>query len=320
MVFESRCNQSFFNFRGAADGDQAPPTNFSSRNAFISCLKAGRIFANNREVVTGAVNIGVGIGIIPDPPNDISAAGDINHKSIDIISPIVGSDDMSTITISGPTLVEGPFPATSTDDGVVCWDGTTGRLVKDSTVLCSTLLSGPTPATSTDNAVVVWDGTTGRLIKDSTLIANSPSTGGLTLAGNFQVPGTKVALTFTNVSALTPIVGVFTGSPIDNFIARFGNVVFILYRDLPVVLVATATTAAIATVPLAFVPNPPAVTQQLSFTVTVGGIGTISSSSSVMLRCASSPFAGRMDIEIALGGAPIPTPDIVDVRSIYWDL
>lgn len=106
--------------------------------------------------------------------------------------------------INSSGAVIGPTPAASTNNAAVVWDGTTGRLVKDSKVVITPVASGSTftlangktlvvsntltlagtdgttmtfpgvsasliggPASSTDNALVRWDGTTGRLVKDS---------------------------------------------------------------------------------------------------------------------------------------------------------
>ncbi len=289
------CNPSFFDFKGHVTADQSPPTNFASKNAFISCLTADTLIANTiitddgLLVITGAINIGVGLGIIPPKPGDVSGS-DIVHKSLLFIAPIIGTDGASVITISAPSVVVGPTPATSTDDAVVCWDGTTGRLVKNSTTLCAALISGPTPAistddavvcwdgtsgrlvknstvicaeivsgpaSSTDDAVVLWDGTTGRLIKDSTLIGNAPSVGGLTLAGAFEVPNLTSVLTLTGPTVLLPLAtATFPGAPLRNFIARFGDLVYFHYDVTSAFGFASPTSAiGIAILPLALLPT-----------------------------------------------------------------
>ena len=78
---------------------------------------------------------------------------------------------------------------TSTDNAVARWDGTTGHLIQDSTVIIDDAgavtgvttmngvppgdwVRGPTPAVSTDNAVARWDGTSGRLIQNSVVVIN----------------------------------------------------------------------------------------------------------------------------------------------------
>lgn len=92
-------------------------------------------------------------------------------------------------------------PASSTDNALAVWDGATGKLLKNSSVLVGNVVAGP--ASATDSAVVLFDGTTGKLVKNSTL---SASTIVLT-SGNQTVGGTK---TFSS-QLLAPTVN-FTNS------------------------------------------------------------------------------------------------------------
>lgn len=63
-------------------------------------------------------------------------------------------------------------PGTSTNNALVLWDGTSGTLIKNSTVTvpASGFLGDVVgPASTTNNAVALWDGTSGRLLKNGTL-------------------------------------------------------------------------------------------------------------------------------------------------------
>lgn len=258
LIFDPACNPSFFDFKGYVTADQSPPTNFASKNAFVSCLKADVIVANSiisggGLAITGAINIGAGLGIIPAKPDDVSGP-DIVHKSLLFVSPVEGADGASVITVSAPTVVVGPVAAV-TDDAVVCWDGTSGRLVKEGPVLCSDIVAGPTPASSTDNAVVLWDGVTGRLIKNSTLIGNSPTVGGLTLVGDFQVPGTYTALTYTDIVAAIPSGDPsLAPAPVINIVQRFGNIGYVQYEVEIIVALAIGSSTPLCTVPATHIP------------------------------------------------------------------
>jgi len=258
LIFDPACNPSFFDFKGYVTADQSPPTNFASKNAFVSCLKADVIVANSiisggGLAITGAINIGAGLGIIPAKPDDVSGP-DIVHKSLLFVSPVEGADGASVITVSAPTVVVGPVAAV-TDDAVVCWDGTSGRLVKEGPVLCTDIVAGPSPASSTDNAVVLWDGATGRLIKDSTLIGNSPTVGGLTLVGDFQVPGTYTALTYTDIVAAIPSGDPsLAPAPVINIVQRFGNIGYVQYEVEITVALAIGSATPVCTVPATHIP------------------------------------------------------------------
>ena len=356
------CNSSAFNFRGAVTEDQAPPTNFESKNAFVSCLVgdtviANTILSNGLQVITGAINIGIGLAFVPLKPNDVSSH-DIVHKSLLFVSPMEGLDGGSIITFSGQTFIEGPTPAFSTDDAVVCWDGTSGRLVKNSTTLCTDLISGPTPATSTDdavvcwngtsgrifkdstaicsnlaigpspatstdNAVALWDGTSGKLIKDSTLIGNSPTVAGLTLAGAFEVPDSIGTLTLTGASMLTAITSnrfpfFFSGK---NFIARFGGIVYLTYNTRIAIAIPSPFPATpIAILPFSFLPS--GVGIQIGITV-----GTPAPSSFVLNPGLNAGFAaagdtvspGTLFVSYMAGQVPIPAfSTLLNVEGIYW--
>lgn len=63
-------------------------------------------------------------------------------------------------------LVHGP--GISVDNNIALYDGSTGKLLKDSGEVLSSYVKGPSSVTSSDN-LATYDGTTGKLIKDSGL-------------------------------------------------------------------------------------------------------------------------------------------------------
>jgi ribosomal protein L14 len=96
-------------------------------------------------------------------------------------------------------------PVSSTDNAVTRWDGTTGTVVQNSTVIIddagnvtgvTTLntrdvarwVDGPAAGGSTDNAIARWDGTTGRLIQNSVVaIDDTGAVTGITSIGGVPV-------------------------------------------------------------------------------------------------------------------------------------
>lgn len=97
-------------------------------------------------------------------------------------------------------------PSSATDNAVTRFDGTTGQLVQNSTVLIddagavtgvTTLntrdparwVDGPAAGGSTDNAIARWDGTTGRLIQNSVVVIDD--TGAVT--GITSIDGVPVS-------------------------------------------------------------------------------------------------------------------------------
>lgn len=62
-------------------------------------------------------------------------------------------------------------PASATDGAVALFDGTTGKLIKNSSVVGASVVSGP--ASATDSAVALFDGTGGKTLKDSALTASA---------------------------------------------------------------------------------------------------------------------------------------------------
>lgn len=90
---------------------------------------------------------------------------------------------------------------TSTDNAIARWDGTTGHLIQDSTVIVddagnmtgvgtingndiSKFVRGPTPAVSTNTAIALWNGTGGRDIQNS--VVTMDSSGNLTGVGTLN--------------------------------------------------------------------------------------------------------------------------------------
>lgn len=87
-------------------------------------------------------------------------------------------------------------PASATDGYVPLFDGTTGKLLKNSTLNPSTIVIGPSSAT--DNAIPRYDGTTGKLIQDSGVTIddsqNIDGVGDLTASGTLDATGVSSAL------------------------------------------------------------------------------------------------------------------------------
>lgn len=66
-------------------------------------------------------------------------------------------------------------PASAVDGDVVVYDGTTGKLVQDTSLVAADVVTGP--ASVTANKVVLFNGTTGKLIKaDSAGVSAGPFT------------------------------------------------------------------------------------------------------------------------------------------------
>ncbi len=326
MSLDEDCNPAFFNFNGRVTRDLSPPTNFTSKNAFISCLRANVIIADTiisggeDSLITGAINIGVGLGIIPPKPGDVSGS-DIVHKSLLFVSPLVGTDGATVITASAPSVVVGPTPAISTDDAVVCWDGTTGRLVKDSTTFCSELISGPAFAFSNNNAVVCWDGTDARRVRNSVLLCDNPSPGGLHLFGDFQVPATTSSLTFTTITVLAPIAtAIFPGAPSVNILQRFGNIAFIRYANAAALAIMPGTTVNMALAPLLY--RPTLVGQQLDF-VTAFAAPTLNLTPTAAVAMAGglsgTPAPGTVVFDLATSTMfALAAGTVVEISSMYF--
>lgn len=87
-------------------------------------------------------------------------------------------------------------PATSTNNALVLWDGTSGTLIKNSTVTVPTsgfLGDVVGPASTTNNAVVLWDGTSGRLLKNGSLTLPTTSIVGISDVQTLSNKTVKVA-------------------------------------------------------------------------------------------------------------------------------
>lgn len=94
-------------------------------------------------------------------------------------------------------------PGTSTNNALVLWDGTSGTLIKNSTVTvpASGFLGDVVgPASTTNNAVVLWDGTSGRLLKNGTLTLPTTAIVGINDTQTLYNKGVKVV---DNTSAWT---------------------------------------------------------------------------------------------------------------------
>lgn len=87
-------------------------------------------------------------------------------------------------------------PGTSTNNALVLWDGTSGTLIKNSTVTVPTsgfLGDVVGPASTTNNAVAVWDGTSGRLLKNGSLPLPTTSIVGISDVQTLSNKTVKVA-------------------------------------------------------------------------------------------------------------------------------
>lgn len=85
---------------------------------------------------------------------------------------IDGSDAVAIRAKIGAGDVVGP--ASAVNDRIVTFDGTTGKLIKDSGKVVAALVEGP--ASAVDDRIATFDGTTGKLIQDSGLVASDLST------------------------------------------------------------------------------------------------------------------------------------------------
>lgn len=103
------------------------------------------------------------------PSDDSVGADQINGAEADAIRTKIGAGDVVG-------------PASSGDATIALFDGTTGKLIKDSGLTVDEVGSGDVvgPSSAVDNRIAVFDGTTGKLIKD----------GGLTIdeIGAFGIP------------------------------------------------------------------------------------------------------------------------------------
>jgi hypothetical protein len=125
-------------------------------------------------------------------------------------------------------------PGSSTDNAVVRWDGTSGGLIQDSSVVIDDSGNVTTagrihstttgfrfpdntdqttagvigPASSTDNAVVRWDGTSGGLIQDSSVIVDDSGNVGIGTSSPstlLDVDGTITAAQYDSTESLPDI-------------------------------------------------------------------------------------------------------------------
>ncbi len=128
-----------------------------------------------------------------------------NHVAATVASVLVGrrsgsAGDMEEVTLgTGLTMSSGAVlsctvtgtgdfsgPASSTDGDVVVFNGATGKLGKDTSLVASSLVVGPASVANGD--VAVYDGTTGKLIKDTSLVASSLVVGPASaVSGNLAV-------------------------------------------------------------------------------------------------------------------------------------
>lgn len=145
---------------------------------------------------------------------------------------VVGTGYITVTTGLQKIIISGDYfkvsgPASSTDNGIALWDGTSGTLLKSSSTVAAAISgvsssAGPAdsgkvpllnasgkfdpsfitgvsaggggsgnvsgPASSTDSRVALWDGTSGRLLKDSTAFAISGVTSTSGPANSGMIP------------------------------------------------------------------------------------------------------------------------------------
>jgi len=124
------------------------------------------------------------VGILTDTPNP-SAALDIDSDSLGILAPRVAL----SIDLTSPYPILNPAEGllvynsgSNQQQGFYYWSGTEWKYIDSPK---SDLIMGP--GLSTDNAVVRWDGTTGKIIQNSTVLLSDD--GNLTDVNNIQVTG-----------------------------------------------------------------------------------------------------------------------------------
>lgn len=134
-------------YKGVIDCAASP--NYPAANAghMLKVSVAGKI--------GGASGIVVEVGDILVCTNDSTASG--TQAAVGAYWTIEQANIVGAVT----------GPASAVDSKIAVFDGTTGKIIKDSTVLVSSVVLGP--ATAVDSQIAVFDGTTGKLVKDSTI-------------------------------------------------------------------------------------------------------------------------------------------------------
>lgn len=103
----------------------------------------------------------------------VITAGTIKGKVCEVGDMLVATVDRTSGGVDADwivlqTNVDGAVtgPASSTDGYLVLWNGTTGKVIKNSTINPANLVQGP--ASAADGNIPLYDGTTGKLLKNST--------------------------------------------------------------------------------------------------------------------------------------------------------
>jgi hypothetical protein len=166
--------------------------------------------------------------------------------------PVTHVEHGTSLSGGQPVLVQNTFtagefgdvdgPSSATDNAIAIFDGTTGKLLKDSLTLIASVATKPIPqsdvtnlvtdlaakvagpASSLNNSIAIYSGTTGKLIKDSAIqfanvaIKNLANT--FTAANDF----TGGSITAATATAGTSTTQVATTAFVTNAVSTAGNV------------------------------------------------------------------------------------------------
>ena len=123
---------------------QSSPQNIGNRHAYYS--EQGSVVATIGiliATVIGAVGLGLAIWMVVDvhalqkevSALDLEVTTMINMTKDDLLELLGNTSDVGTrVDTIEANSANGPDPAASTDNAITLWDGTTGRLLKDSVV------------------------------------------------------------------------------------------------------------------------------------------------------------------------------------------
>lgn len=160
------------------DGTWAAP----SGGATVYPATATASFPYGADFSTVTVNtltpgsiVGVGVGgiLISTYP---AGTGDVTGPSSAVDSNITAFDGTSGKLIKDSGIATSAVgdvkgPASAVDGNIATYDTTTGKLIKDSGVVAASVVVGP--ASAVDSNVATFDSTTGKLIKDSGLLVSN---------------------------------------------------------------------------------------------------------------------------------------------------
>ena len=255
-----------FGLRGT--GNVIGPNTATDRAIAIYNLATGKVIQNSPVIINsgGSVNIPAGQGyfigainifdspILTGTPEITTTPplGDNTHKIADTAFVIANS--------GGSGDVHGP--AGATDAAVALFNGATGKIIRNSTVIINTLGDVNIPAgrkyyigsvplgtgdvagpgSATNNAIVVFDGGTGKIIKNSLVTINSLGSVNLPSGQGYYVGSVNIlyntTLTGTSyISATPPIRDASLKIANTDYVDTFGvagNKIFTALGDIPV--------------------------------------------------------------------------------------